>query len=227
VSTLAGINTQASDVDSQGVRAAFLTAAASVSALLRDPAVAAAWTGPSALAEFSVGGLAAHLAAQVTMVPGRLAAAEPEGEPVTLLEHYGRVSWIGSGLDSEVNVAIRAVGEKAAAPGALEVADAIDTATRELAELLPRETVDRCVSPPAGPWALRLDDFLTTRMMEIAVHSDDVACSVGLDTPELPAAALQPVLGLLASLAARRHGAPAVLRALARSERAPASVSAF
>ena len=221
------MNTQASDVDSQGVRAAFLRAAASVTALLRDPAVAAAWAEPSALAEFSVGGLAAHTAAQVTMVPARLTAAEPDGEPVTLLEHYARVTWIGTDLNSGVNVTIRANGEDAAAAGPEAIAEAVDGATRELAELLPRETADRRVSPPAGPWALRLDDFLTTRMMEIAVHSDDLACSVGIATPDLPPAVLDPVLALLASLAVRRHGAPAVLRALARSERAPASVSAF
>jgi hypothetical protein len=40
-------------------------------------------------------------------------------------------------------------------------------------------------------------------------------------------AVLDPVLGLLTGLAARRHGPTAVLRALSRSERAPASISAF
>ena len=81
--------------------------------------------------------------------------------------------------------------------------------------------------PPAGPWALRLDDFLTTRMMEIAVHSDDLACSAGVPTPQLPDAVLDPVFALLSRLAARRHGAPALLRALTRAERAPATVAAF
>ena len=85
----------------------------------------------------------------------------------------------------------------------------------------------RLVQPPAGPWALALDDFLITRMMEIAVHSDDLAYSVGLPTPRLPDDVLEPVIDLLARLAVRRRGATAVLRALSRAERAPEVVSAF
>ena len=61
-------------------------------------------------------------------------------------------------------------------------------------------------------WTLTLDDFLVTRMMEIAVHSDDLALSVGIATPPLQAAVLDPVLTLLTGLAVRRHGPTAVLR---------------
>jgi hypothetical protein len=64
-------------------------------------------------------------------------------------------------------------------------------------------------------------------MLELAVHTDDLAVSVGLGTPELPEAAFDPVLVLLARLAARRHGQVSLLRALARQERAPAEVNAF
>ncbi len=46
----------------------YLEAARSVAGLLADPAVAAAWDEPSALAEFSVHGLAGHLALQVSHV---------------------------------------------------------------------------------------------------------------------------------------------------------------
>jgi hypothetical protein len=74
---------------------------------------------------------------------------------------------------------------------------------------------------------LRLDDFLVTRMMEIAVHSDDLAVSTGVPTPELPAEVLEPVLALLTGLAVRRHGQPAVLRALSRAERAPDRINAL
>jgi hypothetical protein len=103
----------------------------------------------------------------------------------------------------------------------------VGEAIEQLRRRLPAEPADRTVSPPAGPWALTLDDFLITRMMEIAVHSDDLACSVGLETPALPSTVLRPVFDLLVSLSVRRHGATAVLRALSRAERAPASVTAF
>jgi hypothetical protein len=107
------------------------------------------------------------------------------------------------------------------------VAAEVHSVVRELPGLLAAQPDDRLVSPPAGPWFLRLDDFLVTRMMEIAVHSDDLACSVGLPTPELPDPVLDPVFELLSSLARRRHGAVALLRALSRAERAPATVAAF
>jgi hypothetical protein len=92
---------------------------------------------------------------------------------------------------------------------------------------LPAEPAGRLVRPSWVSWTLALDDFLITRMMEIAVHSDDLALSVGVVTPALPSAVLDPVLSLLSGLAVRRHGPTAVLRALSRSERAPATIAAF
>jgi hypothetical protein len=103
----------------------------------------------------------------------------------------------------------------------------VATVAAELAAVLPTEPGDRVVFLPWGPWSLRLDDFLITRMMELAVHSDDLAYSVDTDTPELPDAVLEPVLGLLTALAVRRHGQPAVLRALSRAERAPDRINAI
>ena len=61
----------------------------------------------------------------------------------------------------------------------------------------------------------------------MVVHSDDLAASVGLPTPEFPDDVLVPVLDLLTRVAVRRHGQAAVVRALSRPQRAPASVSAF
>lgn len=206
---------------------AYLDAAQSAAHLLADPAVAARWAEPSALAGFTVGGLAGHLAGQVLFVQRALDAPAPGGEPVPLLGHYDRVTWIGADLDAEVNAGIRAGGEAEAAVGPAELAERAAVAVRELEAELGAQPPDRVVSPPAGPWSLRLDDFLITRMMEIAVHSDDLAYSVGRPTPELPSPVLEPVFALLTALAVRRHGAPALLRALSRAERAPRSVAAF
>lgn len=69
------------------------------------------------------------------------------------------------------------------------------------------------------PWqdcALPTDDFLVVRLMEIAVHADDLACSVGLPPPAFGPEVLEPVLAMLAALAARRRGQTVVLRALSR-----------
>ena len=80
---------------------------------------------------------------------------------------------------------------------------------------------------PWQGWALTAHDFLVTRLMETVVHSDDLAASVGLPTPDFPDAVVTPVLDLLTTLAVRRHGATALVRTLARPQRAPATVAAF
>jgi Mycothiol maleylpyruvate isomerase N-terminal domain len=209
------------------IREAYLTAADSARSLLALPVVGAAWTEPSALAGFTVGGLASHLAAQVLFVSQALTSPEPTGDVVSLLGHYERVQWIGAELDADVNVAIRSSGERSASEGAAAVLSHLDEAIAVLREALPSEPLERLVAPPAGPWTLRIDDFIITRMMEIAVHSDDLACSVAVPTPALPPDVLDPVFALLTNLAVRRHGPTAVLRALSRAERAPATVTAF
>jgi hypothetical protein len=208
-------------------RDAFVQAAASAAALLRDPAVAASWDSPSVLREFSVAGLAGHLARQVLAVPRVLARPVPADRPVSLLDHYARVSWVDAGLDDEANVDIRRGGEGEAADGAAALAAKTGTTIEALRSALPAEPAGRLVRPSWVSWTLTLDDFLITRMMEIAVHSDDLALSVGVATPALPPAVLDPVLDLLTRLAARRHGPTAVLRALSRSERAPDTIAAF
>jgi len=74
---------------------------------------------------------------------------------------------------------------------------------------------------------MSLGDFLTTRLMEIVVHNDDLAVSVGIPTPEMPARAFETVADLLTRMAVRRHGPTAVLRALSRAERAPETIAAI
>jgi len=208
-------------------REAYLVAAEATATLLGDPAVASAWAAPSALTGFTVGGVAEHLAFQVLFVPQTLAAPPPDGELVPLLGHYDRVAWIGADLDAEVNVSIREGGENAAGEGASALLERVEAAIGALREVLPAAPADRVVRPPAGPWGLRLDDLLVTRMMEPTVHGDDLAFSVGIPTPDFPPEVLEPVLALLTNLAVRRHGAPAVLRALTRAERAPKTIIAF
>lgn len=209
------------------VREAYLRAAQSAIDLLGDPAVASAWSSESALSRLSVGGLAAHLAAQVVFVGHILDEPVPPGEPVSLLDHYERVRWLGADLYAEANVQIRASGEAGATDGPAAVAGRARQTLQQVRDRLPAEAADRVVRPPGGPWGLRLDDFLVTRLMEIVVHSDDLAFSLDRATPDFPPSVLDPVLSLLSTLAVRRHGAPAVIRALSRAERAPRTISAF
>jgi uncharacterized protein (TIGR03083 family) len=205
----------------------FLSVARSGAELLRAPAVAAAWSSPSALPKFSVGGLAGHLAYQILSAQQALTGPVPKVPTITLLEHYGRVQWIDAGLDDEINVRIRDGGDELAAEGPAALAARVDAAVEHLTDDL-ASAADRPVRIPLwGPWTMLLDDMLITRMMELAVHSDDLAVSVGIATPELPQSAVDTVIDLLSRLAVRRHGPTAVLRALSRAERAPDSIAAF
>ncbi len=211
-----------------GTRADFIATARSAADLLRAPEVADAWARPSALPEFGVAGLAGHLAYQVLAVPPAVTAPVPTEPTVALLDHYTRVRWIGAALDDEINVRIRAEGDAIAAGGPEALAAGVDAAIEELTGLLSAAAPDRVVRIPLwGPWSLALDDFLVTRMMELAVHADDLAVSVGVATPEPPPGAAQTVVDLLSRLAVRRHGATSVLRALSRAERAPSTIAAF
>jgi hypothetical protein len=208
-------------------RADYLQTAAVTVALLRNPSVAAAWDQPSALAKFSVRGLAGHLARQVTQVP-TLLAGTASGEPTrSLFEHYTGSRWVGADLDDAIQVGIRESGEAEAVGGAAALAEQVDHTRDALTTLLFAQPPERTVYLPWGPWELTLDDYLITRILEMAVHCDDVAASVGIDTPPLPERAVSTVVELLGRLAVHRHGAVAVLRTLTRAERAPASIAAI
>lgn len=207
------------------IRDTFLDTAAIAAALLRDPTVAERWSRPSALADLSVGGLARHLANQVTDSRALLRAAAG-ATAVPVIEHYTRGAWVTSGHEGTDNVSIRRWGEEGAAKITPEgLADEVDDALAELRRVVPAEPPERVVD--LRRWGLVVDDYLLTRVMEMVVHTDDLAVSLDVPTPELPVAATEAAIDLLTRVAAWRHGPLALVRALARQERAPAVIAAF
>jgi hypothetical protein len=206
---------------------AYLLAVDSVVQLLGRPEVASAWDRPSALAEWTVGGLSGHLAGQAFAGVSLIEAEPSELTPIALDEHYHRVSWIGADVDADESVEIRSGGDANADAGPAALLARVVGARDRLEVLLADTSPERPVLVPWQGWALRRDDFLVMRMMEITVHSDDVAASVGSTAPSLPDQVLGPVLALLTRLAVRRHGQSAVVAALSRAERAPAHINAF
>ena len=211
--------------------AAFLSAVDLTVDLAARPEVRAAWDAESACAGMTVGGLTHHLLRQAgNTVLGLQAdpAQTPAGTPVIALqEHYARAAWVEAGPDDEANVSIREGDNEAAGVGP----DVVLELGREWAAELPA-----LLAAPRSPdtffirwqgWSLTTEDFLTTRMMEMVVHGDDLAASVGVDTPTYPDEVVRPVLDLLTGVAVRRHGQTAVVRGLSRPQRAPGSISAF
>ena len=210
--------------------ALYLESATAAATLISSPEVAARWDEPSALREMTVAGLAGHLARQITRVPDQLSRREPlpEGtEVITVLDHYARVEWIDAPPEAEVNVAIRRDADAEATTGPRALADRTVNAIARLTTMLPAEDGDQPYYLPWTGWALSLAGFLTTRLLEIVIHIDDLAVSVDVPPPPLPEPATDAVIGLLTRLSTRRHGTAAVLRALSRTERAPATIAAF
>ncbi|MFF4214181.1 maleylpyruvate isomerase N-terminal domain-containing protein [Streptomyces sp. NPDC001796] len=195
--------------------------------MLDAPEVAASWEKPSALAQWTVGGLAGHLAYQIFSGDPALQGPASEQDPITVLEHYVRAAWIDAPPDGESNSGIRAKGEDISSEGVRRLVERVHAALDRQRTGLEEVRGDWVVFMRQTGWALSLDDFLVTRMVELAVHMDDLAISVDLSAPELPGTALDPVVALLTRLAVRRHGQAALLRALTRTERAPAAINVF
>jgi hypothetical protein len=204
---------------------AFPMAAVVALDLIRRGEVRGRWLLPSALPKMSNGTLACHLGRQVV----RAAELLPSATDLPPLEsadaHYHRAAWVMStSPDDPPND--RSIDDAEAALGATALADRTAGALETVRRLLADEAAGDVVSIPWQGWSLRRDDFLLTRMLEIVVHTDDLARSVGVRAPEFPTEVFAPVRDLLVRLAVRRRGQSAVVSALARSERTQV-ISAF
>ena len=201
------------------IRALFCDAADGATPLVADPALKERFDGPSALAEFSVRGLAGHLLRAMTSVNGYLDGPAPDaaGAVVSAAEYYASVLAGETDINSDFHRSIRQRGVEAApAPEAFPAIWAATTA--RLRGRLSFEPGDRLVQV-YGDLVLTLDDYLVTRLIELVVHVDDLAVSLGIDPPLLPAAATGLVITTLVDVARIDHGDTAVVRALARRER--------
>jgi Mycothiol maleylpyruvate isomerase N-terminal domain len=191
------------------------TANVSVS-FVTSPVVVSRWNEPSHLTGMTVGGLACHLIrGGFTVLPAILDEAEPPGTRAFNASRF--YAGLTRDLDVEVHRGIRQSSAQAAdgGPGSLAGIDQILT---ELGARLAIESAGRRVVVMDGI-EMALDDFLITRLVELVVHIDDLAASVGVPTPELPDLATDLVISCLTGVARRRHGDLQVVRALARQER--------
>lgn len=207
------------------MRATFIDTAAAALRLLDEPAVATAWESPSALPGMSVGGLAAHLARAVLTVHGYLAADEPPADAEAVdAAGYLLTALPDTSPDSDVNAQVLARAEAGGQDGPEGVRSRAAAALSDLRRDLPTAPADRVLAVLGGT-AIQLDDYLATRIVELVVHADDLVASIeDLGAPGLPAAGEAVAVGVLAEVARRRTSTTAVVRTLARRERAPAQV---
>lgn len=200
----------------QDVVSLFLAGADVIALALRDPAVADAWDRPSVLEDQSVGGLAGHLARSGIWVVGEYLDAGAPAGPADFSsagEYYA--TFVGP-ASAEAHQAVRDRGAAVASSGLEALLHSVD---ESLAELRPRLQVldgDHLICV-AGGNVMRLDDSLTTRVIEQTVHLDDLARSVGREPWALPTGAMDLTLAVATEIGCRRAGSTAMLRALYRS----------
>lgn len=198
------------------VRAAFLAAAETARPLLGNVQVRERWREPSALAEMSVGALAAHLARAVTNVDRFLEEPPPAPGGEEAVSGAAYFLPVTADLTSEINARVRTTSEDEALLGPAAVAGQLARALDRLHARLPDEPAERRLRARGGE-VLTLDEYLGTRLIELSTHIDDLCVSVGQPTPEIPG--IDVAIDLLVEVAVRRHGSLAVLRGLARRER--------
>lgn len=205
----------------------FTHAADLVGPLVARSEVAAAWTQESSCAGMTVGGLARHLVEQSLYVVEYLAApAPPDTRQISVLQHNAYSGWAHEGPDGPENQGICAGwNQQATVEGPADTVRLQSEAIEQLPGVLGQAPESMYL-----PWqevVMPADDFIVTRMMEMVVHADDLAVSLGVPTPDFGPAVLEPVIGLLAGLSVARHGQDAVVRTLVRPQRAPGSIAAF
>lgn len=205
----------------------YLEAVDVVLAMIADGGVSEAWTEPSSLPGMTVGGLTTHLALQVDRVLEVLTEDASGHEPIGVLRHYALVPWREQEPEGAFNAGIRQRAEDSAREGFEDTVARMREGRDRLARQLEDLDGEQPVFLPWTGWALTLDGLLITRLLELVVHGDDLAVSVGTDPLDFDDNATTSVIDLLSRLAVKRHGASALIRALSRAERAPASIAAI
>jgi hypothetical protein len=187
--------------------------------MLGRPEVSVRWEDGSVLPLLSVADLAGHLARAVHTVETYLDDPAPSGSVTDgLVSASAYFVGLDSDIDSPLNRGVRQRAREAAADGPDAVAAGFTDALSRVGERLSAEPADRLIRA-FGDRVMLLDDYLVVRMVELTVHSDDLAVSLGIEAPRFPEPVLELVIETLVGTAVMRHGDWAVLRSLTRRER--------
>ncbi|MBI2711026.1 MAG: maleylpyruvate isomerase N-terminal domain-containing protein [Actinobacteria bacterium] len=209
-----------SDGALDGIRGVVLGAGAATTAVLADDRVARRWGQPSALAGFTVGGLAGHLVRAVETIEIYLDEPEPPDEGLLAPSAYFAPAVGAAGdVSGPVHRGVRQRGEQAGSVGPAALLVEHRGRLDRLSARLASEPASRRVTVARGTARMLLDDYLRTRVVEIAVHADDLAASVGARPPHLAPEATTVAIEVLVGIARATHGDVAVLRSLTRRER--------
>lgn len=197
------------------VRQALLDAYRGIEPLLTSSGLRTRWTEESALADFPVGALAGHLVRAGAAVVSYLGDEAPTEQPVAAPVYYATVL---EAMDASDHNEVVTRGQTVAGESPDELVETFRATSGRLEEALTSEPPDRLVRVFRGI-VLTLDDYLLSRICEVLIHTDDLAVSLGVEPPEIPAGAGDLAITHLIDVARKWHGDRGVLIALSRKER--------
>lgn len=199
------------------IRRTYLSTAAAARPLISHPDIARRWDEPSVLAKWTIRGLTGHLVRAVGSTVAYLARPEPEGPAIDAASYYAEAVET-TDIDAPLNVAIRERGDAEAEGGPAVLLARYDELSLQLEQQLENEPPTRKVRVHKDLVVL-LDQYLITRIIELLVHMDDLALTIGVPTPVPDPDAAGAAIDTLVRVARLRLGDTAVLRALTRRER--------
>ena len=195
----------------------FVEAGRVASTLITDPKVAAMWDETAALPGYTIGGLAAHLGRAVTTVVAYLDGEPPAAGATEVDACRYVVAALGDHdpISSDLHTGIRQRASLLASDGpaavGAHVEEALDRLTRFDLDPARRLAVFEGM-------AIRLSEYLKTRIVELTIHSSDLARSVSRTEPPLPRDAWRIAADVATAVALLRHGERMVALGLARSD---------
>lgn len=183
---------------------------------MAQPVVRTRWGSPSALEGMTVGSLCAHLVRAAGATIAYLDRTPPDSRPEEAL--LTPVTYFHAAIDSPIHEQIKVVSASESEIGPEATAESCRNLAHRLALRLADEPVDRLVGALGGRM-LSLDDFCRTRLIEVLLHLDDLAVSLGEPRPETDPEGPAIVIEILQGIARANHGDWNVIHALARAER--------
>lgn len=211
-----------------GTADGFDEALASFEDLVRTQAVGDAWESDSVLHGYSVGGLTAHVAQGISWLAAVATQEAADDVSLRVVRPGGYFAVMKREPDppaDENHDVIVSMGNAAAAHGWQPTVEHLEAMGARARRSVAEGDIDRVVDlRPTLPFGTSLRTFVATRVVELVVHGDDLAVSVGLDGLAPGSSAFEVAAELLLATAAVQHDPLAVLRTLSRRERAPGGV---
>lgn len=213
--------------DLDEVTRAFREAADAFGEVLDRPEVSKSWTEASAMDGYTVGAVVGHVNAAIGWLEALLDASPPADlRPMRLGSYYrGMKREPEAGAPHPVHDVVRELSEGAARHGCEANREKFRSLVERLVARLEGESGERLLDlRPMVPAAIRLGDFLRTRVVELVVHADDLAASIGVEPVPPSEDSATVAIEVMTAVARMAHGDLAVVRALARRERESAAV---